>query len=265
MPVRTGSAELNGARIAWREAGAGTPVLLLHAFPLSGRMWLPQLESLPESHRWIAPDLRGFGESDAPDQPLSMEILAGDLEALLDHLRLERAHVCGVSMGGYVAFAFWRHHPERLGRLVLCDTRAGADSPQARMARRLASERVREEGAAAIPDLMLERLLGRDTLRDQPRTVERVREMLEEVRPDSFIRAQSAMAGRPDSSPALDSMTMPVLVMVGEQDALIAESDARALADAFPNGRLSVIAGAGHLPNLEQPHAFDAALQDFLT
>ena len=257
-------AQIRGVRLHWYEAGAGEAVLLLHAFPLSARMWTPQLEGLSPSRRWIAPDFRGFGSSGAGSEPFSMELFADDVAALLDHLGLERAALCGLSMGGYVAFAFWRHHRERIERLVLADTRAGADDGPGRMRRRLASEEVRQRGAAAVPRLLLDRLLAAETRRTNARVTDGVLHMLEEVAPQSFIRAQKAMGYRPDSSPIVDEIEVPALVIVGEHDPLGPVQEARVLADELPQGRLEVIPGAGHLPNLERPDHFNRLLGEFL-
>lgn len=262
--MKSSGETLRGASLHWYEAGSGDAVVLLHAFPLDARMWTPQLERLPASHRWIAPDLRGFGRSGPGDEPLSVELFADDVAALLDHLEVERVTLCGASMGGYVAFAFWRHHRERIERLVLVGSRASADDEPARMKRRLASEEVLAEGPRAAVRLLSGRLVGEETRRKRPGVVEQVEGLIEEVRPRSFARAQTAMANRPDSSPVVDEIDEPALVVVGEQDELVSVSDAGALASSLPRGRLATIEGAGHLPSLERPDAFNRLLLEFL-
>ena len=261
--MKSGDADIAGARLHWREHGSGAAVVLLHAFPLSSALWLPQLESLPADRHWIAPDVRGFGESEAGGA-LSMERIADDVAALLDHLGHRRATLCGVSMGGYVALAFLRRHAERLAALVLCDTRAGADDPAGKLARRISAERVRSDGTPAIVSQMLDRLVGETTKRVRPGVYAKVRGMLEDARPASFARAQAAMASRADSTPLLARITVPTLVITGSEDVIIRPDDARALARAIPNARLEMIEEAGHLPPIERPDVFNQTLLDFL-
>lgn len=256
-------AQIGGGRIHWREAGAGNAVLLLHAFPLSSVMWQPQLDTLPGDHHWIAPDTRGFGES-AATGALSMDGIADDVAGLLDHLGHERATVCGVSMGGYIAFAFLRRHRERVGALVLSDTRATADDAAGKLARRISSERVRADGSAAIVAQMLERLVSPETRERRPATYAKVRAMLEQADPASFARAQAAMAARPDSSELLPTIDVPTLVVTGQVDAIIGPEVARGMSRAIPDARLEVIEGAGHLPNVERPDRFNPVLVEFI-
>lgn len=261
--MKSARADIAGVRLHWREHGAGAPVVLLHAFPLSSALWLQQLEALPRDRHWIAPDLRGFGGSDAGGV-LSMDRLADDVAALLDHLGHRSAVLCGVSMGGYVALAFLRRHSERVAGLVLVDTRATADDPAGKLARRISAERVRGEGTPAIVGQMLDRLVGETTKRTRPGVYARVRSMLEEAAPASFMRAQAAMASRADSTPLLGRVSVPTLVVTGAEDVIIKPEDARALASAIPGARLQVIEAAGHLPPIERPDAFNQALLDFL-
>lgn len=260
----SGSAELNGARLHWLTAGSGPAVVLLHAFPLDARMWQPLLDRLPDDRTWIAPDYRGFGSSDVGREPLSVELLADDAAHILDHLGHESAALCGVSMGGYVAFAFWREYRDRLTGLILCDTRSGADTPEGKLKRRLDSERVRLEGSDAAVELSLDRVLGRTTLEERPGVVAHVRALIEDVRPESFARAQSAMAQRPDASPIVDEIDVPTLVVVGEEDTIISISDAKALTESLPRGSLEIVQHAGHLPPIERPDVFAGLITSFL-
>ena len=261
--MQSRTARIGDAELHWRESGSGEPVVLLHAFPLHSAMWSPQLESLPANRHWIAPDVRGFGAAPG-NGPLSMDGIADDVAALLDHLGYDRATLCGASMGGYACFAFWRRHRARVAALVLSDTRATPDDPPGKLARRVSAERVRAEGSAAVVAQLQDRLLGETTRRERPALRQRVRAFLEEVEPASFARAQAAMANRPDSTPLLGEIDVPALVVVGTEDAFIRVDDARGLANALPRGSLAVIERAGHLPSLERPDAFDEALLAFL-
>lgn len=261
--MQSRTAHIANADIHWRESGSGEPVVLLHAFPLHSAMWRPQLQSLPGERHWIAPDVRGFGATPG-NGPLSMDRIADDVAALLDHLGHERATLCGVSMGGYACFAFWRRHRSRVTSLVLSDTRATPDDPAGKLSRRVSAERVRAEGPAAAVAQLLDRLVGETTRRERPAVYERVRALLTEVTPASFARAQGAMANRPDSTPQLAEMDVPALVVVGDEDAFIRVADARNLAESLPQARLAVIERAGHLPSLERPDAFDRELLEFV-
>jgi len=262
----------------WQEAGAGEPVLLVHGFPFDAGMWRDQLVDPPPGWRFIAPDLCGFGRSRAAEPgapasaataagvaPLTMERHADDLAALLDHLGVERAVVCGLSMGGYIALAFWRRHRERVRALVLCDTRAGPDSDQVRENRRRLAEAVSREGARAAAEANLPRLLAHATHQRAPEVVERLRRMMEAQPPAGIIGALHGMAARPDSTDLLAGIDVPALVVVGDEDAFIPLEQARALTAAIGSGaRLAVIEGAGHLPPMEQPAEFNRTLAGFL-
>ncbi len=254
-------ANLNGIRVRFDDVGTGPVVLLLHAFPLSAAMWQPQIEALRSRYRVIAPDLRGFGGSDAPPGPYSMDTLADDAAALLEHLGVSRAVVAGLSMGGYIAFAFWRRHRDRVAALVLADTRAGADSEEGRATREVNARLAEEQGAGAIADKLIPNLVApgasqavRDTLRA----------LITANSPDGIAGALRGMAARPDSSPDLPGIDVPVLIIVGEEDGLTPPVESERMAAALPDATLARIPGAGHLSNLEQPEAFNAALLAFL-
>lgn len=258
-------ARINGVRLSWRDAGRGEPVLLLHPFPFHGGIWEGQLERLAGRMRLIAPDLRGFGGSErgAGDGPLTMDQHADDMAALLDHLGIEAATVCGVSMGGYVAFALWRRHRERVRALVLCDTRAAADTEAARRARAQLAIRVRREGTKAAVDAMLPNLISPTTRREHSEIEARLREIAESIEPETIVRALEGLAGRPDSTELLPTITVPALVLHGAEDATVPVDESRAMAERIPGAELRIIDGAGHLPMVEQPEAFDAELVRF--
>jgi pimeloyl-ACP methyl ester carboxylesterase len=244
--------------------GVGTPVVLLHAFPLDSRMWLPQVEALA-GYEVIVPDLRGFGAGVALAGEVSdMDLLADDIAMLLDERKLERVVLCGLSMGGYVALAFARRHMDRLGGLVLCDTRAGADSDDARAARMAMVERVLAEGVEFLPEAMVPRLLGETTRNERPELVQLVTQTILDQHPRGIAAAQRGMAARPDSTGVLSRITLPTLVITGLQDAFIGPEESREMAASIRDSRLVQVPDAGHLVNLEKADMVNEALLDFL-
>jgi pimeloyl-ACP methyl ester carboxylesterase len=254
--------DTSGGPIRCLEAGAGWPVLLIHAFPLSADMWRPQLERVPDGWRYIAPDVRGFGRTPAAAGVPSMEAYAGDVQAVMDSLELEMAVVGGLSMGGYIALAVNRRSPERVSGLVLADTRSEADTPEGRSARMTMSALVRSAGVSAVADQMIPKLLA--SSRDDEATVARVRSMIEGNTVDGVDRAIQAMMDRPDSTPDLATLSLPVLVIVGEHDALTPPADSQRLKRRTDRSQLVVLPRAGHLSNIDAPEAFSTALANFL-
>jgi pimeloyl-ACP methyl ester carboxylesterase len=251
-------------RIRCLQAGAGWPVLLIHAFPLSAEMWRSQLERVPDGWRLIAPDTRGFGATPIGDAPLlSIDDYAADAQAVFDALEVESAVVGGLSMGGYVALALHRRAPELVTGLVLADTKAEADTAEGRGARRKMSELVRTKGMAALADSMLPKLLGDAAGRDLP-LVAQVRRMIVGNTVEGTDRAIHAMLGRPDSTPNLAHLSVPVLVIVGAEDQLTPVAHSEAMERATGRSQLVVLPGAGHLSSLEAPEAFSIALANFL-
>ncbi len=251
--------------LAYREAGSGPPVLLLHAFPLSGAMWLAQREALGATHRVITPDQRGFGGSELGQDAPSLDACVDDLVALLDRLALDRVVLGGLSMGGYVAMALLRRHPERVRALVLADTKAGADTPAAQANRERIALAVLEDGSTVLVDDVLPTLLGATTVAERAAVTGRVRGLLQVAPPPAVAWAQRAMAVRPDSMDVLASYDGPALVVVGEQDTISPPSDAEAMAAALPQGRLVCLPASGHLTAVETPDAFNDAVLGFLT
>jgi pimeloyl-ACP methyl ester carboxylesterase len=245
-------------------AGSGDDALvLIHGFPLTSEMWRAQVEKLASpSRQVVAPDLPGCGRT--PGAFESMDEAADAVAALLRQLRIERAVVGGFSMGGYVAFAFARRHGAMLRGLMLVDTKAGADSDDARAGRRVMAAKAREEGKGNVIETMLPRLLAETTLNGRPPLVQRVRDIAENVTLDGITGALTAMASRPSSESDLPRISVPALVMVGEHDVITPRADAEAMASAIPDAKLVVIPDAGHLTPMEQPDAVTTAMRDWL-
>ncbi len=257
--------DLHGLVLAYDSAGSGRPLLLIHGYPLSRRLWQPQLDELGDAAWLIAPDLRGHGESNSAPPPYSMELLADDCLELLDALNAsEPAVVAGLSMGGYVALALYRKYPERVAGLILAATRAGADSPEGRANRAKSAVLAQEKGPAAIAEAMLPKMLAPHTHQANPSLAERVRHMMAGTSVEGLVGDLQGMAARPDASALLDQINVPVLVIHGLEDQLIPPSEAEAMNLRLKRGRLQLIPGAGHLVNMEQPAEFNAQVRTYL-
>ncbi|HEY3391115.1 MAG TPA: alpha/beta fold hydrolase [Lacipirellulaceae bacterium] len=262
-------AALSTVELAYVDGGTGLPVLLVHGFPLDHTMWNAQIEALADRCRVIAPDLRGFGQSplgDAdPNVGVSMERYADDLVELLDSLAIREPIVLvGFSMGGYVAWQFARKHANRLRALVQCDTKAIADTDEARAVRLKMAEQISEWGSARVAEMMGPKLLAKRSFDAKPEVVAAVRRVVENTSPAAIAAAQRGMAARPDVTSLLPSIRVPTLVLVGQEDAISPPAEMRYIASAIPNSQFVEISGAGHMTTMENPQAVNAALGSFL-
>lgn len=242
----------------------GLSLVLLHAFPLNRRMWKHQLSGLNDTIHAVAPDLPGFGESEALSEPPSMKAYVNSLLDFLDERGISSAVFGGCSMGGYILFEFWRTAPERVKGLVLCDTRAEADAPEMRERRRQSIEEVRSLGTAPLAETMLPRLVC-------PVTYQNSRHLIDDLTKDilgnsreGIANALQALADRPDSTETLKSVSVPVLILVGAEDGLTPPSVAQAMQENLPKSHYAIIPDAGHLSPLEQPESVNSALRIFL-
>jgi 3-oxoadipate enol-lactonase len=249
--------------IATDVRGDGPALLLVHGFPLDRSMWAHQVATLAGWRR-IAPDLRGLGDTTAPEDEYSMAAYADDLIGLLDRLQVSRAVVAGLSMGGYIAFEIVRRYRERVAGLILCDTRANADSPEGMSSRDAMITLAQEQGAGAVAERLLPRLLGRSTQLTQPQLVEQVREMMTRARVSGIVGALGAMKDRLDATPLLRTIDVPTLVVVGQEDEMTPPPVAKAMADAMPSATMTVIPNAGHLSPLEAPTSVSRVLAEYL-
>ncbi|RME87096.1 MAG: alpha/beta fold hydrolase [Anaerolineae bacterium] len=245
---------VNGITLAYERRGRGAPLVLLHGFPLDHTIWdevAPLLEGRADV---ILPDLRGHGASEAPESSYSIDDMADDVTALLDHLGVERATVVGHSMGGYVALAFAQRHLDRLAGLGLVATHAAADSPERRAAREAQMKEVAEKGVAPLAEGMSAKLT-----RD-PALAARLRNLILKTKPAGVIGALRAMAGRPDRREFLPSVDVPAVVVIGLDDAILPPELGREMASLLPQARLFEIAGVGHMPMMEAPRQVAEAL-----
>jgi pimeloyl-ACP methyl ester carboxylesterase len=229
-------------------------------------MWQGELTALlgDERYRLVALDWRGFGESDITTPVSTMEMFADDVAGLMDSLGIQQAVLCGLSMGGYAAFAFLRRYPQRVAGLVLADTRPGADGPEAQANRENVARIAETQGSGAIADLQVPRLLSDYTRQHHPEVELRVRQMIDAATVQGIAAASRGMVQRADSTELLVGITCPALVIAGEQDVLTPPSVAQEYAAKIPGAQCVVIQYAGHLSNLEQPEAFLQAVREFL-
>ena len=282
---------VDGTEIFCSDRGDGPPLLLVQGFPLDHTMWAeldvcstaaPGCERSPvtaeggcpteqmgtvlfSSARLIAPDLRGFGRSPARGETVTMERFADDLVGLLDALGIDEPVVfCGLSMGGYIALQFWLKYPQRIRGLVLCDTRAAADTPKAAAARGVMAERVLREGTAPLVEMMSPKLVAESTKQRNPQVLEGLRRVMTNTDPRVVAAVLRGMAERPDMTTALGEIKCPTLIIVGREDVFTPPAEMRGMAEAVPGAKYVEIPDAGHLAPLENPAAVSAALAEFI-
>jgi pimeloyl-ACP methyl ester carboxylesterase len=240
-------------------------ILFIHGFPFDHRMWRHQLTGLA---RWqcIAPNLRGARAAEVPSAPsaYTMAAYADDLVGLLDRAQIRQAVVCGLSMGGYIIFELLRRHPHRVRAAIFCNTKAGADTPEAKRGRDALAQRVQREGAAAVAAELVPKLLARETQRQRRDVVREVTEMIEQQPVAGIVGALHALRERPDSTPLLARIQLPVLVVAGEDDQIALAVEMEEMAEQIPGADFVLIPSAGHLAPLEQPAQVNAALAGFL-
>lgn len=242
----------------YREAGEGPLAVFLHGFPLDHSMWLDQLAGLGHVRRCVAVDLRGYGRSDPiVESSLTMEVFADDVAALIEALGANQADVIGLSMGGYVALALYELRPELVRSLALMDTKASADTPDARAGRDGAVAQLLDKGRTVFADSMLPKLLASQPA---PGIQARVRSMIEGTRYETIVASQEGMKERPDRTHLLEQIVAPTLVVGGEEDRITPPDTIRELASQITGARTAVIPGAGHLPPLERPDPVNSAL-----
>jgi pimeloyl-ACP methyl ester carboxylesterase len=257
-------ARVRGFEMGYDDDGHGLPVLLLHGFPFNRSMWSEQAAALSHHYRIIAPDLRGFGQSSGDTDSLTMEELARDVAALLDALRIERAVVGGLSMGGYVTLAFYRLFPERVSALLLADTRPQSDDEEGKRTREETARRALSEGMEPIFSTMLPKLLTSGAIENETALVARVRSMVLNTSSMTAAAALRGMARRLDQRDLLPRIDVPTLIIVGAEDRLTPPSEAEQMSASIPDSSLRILDGAAHMANLERPVEFNSAILEFL-
>lgn len=255
---------IRGIEIGFDDEGTGSPVVLLHGYPFNRTMWRDQVEELKRHHRVIVPDLRGHGETTVTPGVATMEDMARDVAALLESLEVRRPVLGGLSMGGYVALAFCRLSELKVRSLVLADTRAQADTEEAKRNREQQAEKALSEGMEGIADGLLPKLLAPETVSQRPDVVKRVRDMIVATNPEGAAAALRGMAQRPNQIPFLSNIIAPTLILVGSEDALTPVTDSELMNREIGGSRLRIIEDAGHVSNIERSKEFNRVLVEFL-
>lgn len=253
-------------KIAFEEHGSGKPIILLHAFPLSRKMWIKNLDSIVKANcRIITPDLRGFGESSNFADINSMEAMAQDVSELLDSLKIEKAVIGGLSMGGYVAFNFFRLFPRKVAALVLCGTNSAADTNEKRQTRYEMVEKIEEKGSEALIEDMLPNLVSDFTKANNKKLMTDLGQMFADADRQALIAALRGMAERESHDELLKSINIPTILIFGEADSITDLDVARSMQKRISASELFTIKNAGHYSNLEQPDLFNNVLLSFLS
>ena len=253
-----------GLEVEYDETGRGLPLLFIHGWPHNRTLWAGQMSGLATQARCLAPDLRGFGGSSVME-PYSIAQYADDLAALLDARGIERAVVCGLSMGGYVALAMLRQHRPLLRGLILTSTRATADTAEAREKRARLIAFVEEHGVEALAGRQLRAMVGSTTFESRASVRESLREMMAGAPTAGVIGALRAMAERPDATDLLPTIDIPTLVVGGAEDGFTPPDELRAMAARIPRSRFELLAGGGHVCAYERPGAFNHVVGEFLS
>lgn len=256
---------ISGSQLAVSDQGSGDVVVFVHGFPFDHRMWQPVISRLSvQGFRCVAPDLRGFGQSDFTEGVVSIERFAEDIAAILESLRIEEPIIlCGLSMGGYISLQFAKKFPKRLKTLVLCDTKTAADSPEAAENRRRTADSLPQDGLGPLVEGMIPKVLCEKTLKEKPQLLAALKEQMLSHHPLGVAAAARGMAERRDSSDILAALDCPVWVLCGDQDAISPPAEMQAMAETAKTSRFALIADSGHLAPLENPEQWTSEFLEF--
>jgi 3-oxoadipate enol-lactonase len=258
---------INGCRLSYETFGkrSAVPIVLIHGFPFSQQMWEPQVHALSPHYFVITYDVRGHGESEIGDGQYTLELFVDDLLGLLDFLGVEKAVVCGLSMGGYIALRAIERNPERFRALVLCDTRSEADSNEGKIKRAAAARQIKAEGVEKFAADFVKAVFAPRSFEADLEMVNFIQDIIEETSPTTIVGTLIALAGRTDTTASLPNIRVPTLILVGEHDTLTPPTAAEAMHKSIPNSELHVIPNAAHLSNLENPEVFNKHFLNFLS
>ena len=256
--------KINGIALYENGPREGRPVIFIHGFPFNHTMWAPQLQEFSKTYRVISYDLRGHGKSDVGDGQYTVELFVDDLLMIMDHLKIERAVLCGLSLGGYIALRAVERQMDRFNGLVLCDTKSEVDSNEAKIKRAAAIVAVKKDGVGKFSGEFVKMVLSENTFKAKPELVEFVLGLIRGNTPLGICGALLALAARTDTTAALVKIVLPVQILVGEHDKLTPPSVSESMLKALPNAAMHVVPEAGHLSNLENPAVFNKKLLAFL-
>ena len=258
--------QLSDGYLVYDHYGRGTPLLFIHGYPLSRKIWYPQIKGLSDIATVIALDLRGHGESTPFEGPYSMDLLADDCMYLLEKLNIKKPIVvCGLSMGGYVSMAFYRRYPDLVAGMILTSTRLGPDTNEGKANRDIAIQNAILKGPSFIADSMYSKMVSPKTLISNPELVKTVRDIMANTSTQGIIGALEGMKERPDSTPSISQIDRQVLILHGADDQLIPFREAEGMNKTIKYSQLLILKDAGHLPNLEQPEQYNQTVRKFIS
>lgn len=258
------SKQIRGIKIGYEDTGAGFPLVFVHGHPFDRSMWREQTSVFSSNYRIIAPDLRGYGESEGVADKTMLEDFARDIAALLDELKIDSIVLCGLSMGGQILFEFYRLFRKRVRALVLADTFAQLDDAERKQARYDTAERLLHEGMRDYAREVLPKMIAPETIREQPKVAAHVLTMMRGTSHKGAAAALRGRAERPDYTPLLSQINVPTLIVVGSRDEFTPISDAEFMRGKIPDSKMAIVEGAGHMPNLEKPAEFNRVVAEFL-
>jgi 3-oxoadipate enol-lactonase len=264
QPMALSHIKSGDAEIVYRVIGNGLPVVLLHPFPANHEFWLPVADDLSTRYRVVLPDLRGHGDSGVGEGPATMEKHVTDIARVMDDAEVGRVPLVGVSIGGYALFEFWRKHRGRVTALGLCNTKASADSVEARNGRLQAANDVLERGTEPFFQSMVPRLFAKTTREMRPDLVEGGLRMMRKMSPEDVAQVQRGMAERADSVEILKTINVPTLLVTGDEDILTGVNEAELMRQHIAGSELRIVAKAGHYSPWEQPEEVGRLLRQFL-
>ncbi len=260
------SIPVNGFDLSYDDVGEGkVPIIFLHGFPFDKSMWELQLEFLKFKYRLIACDIRGFGKSTDEDSPLSIDLFADDLIEFMDNMNIDKAIVCGLSMGGYIALNAEERFPKRIEALILCDTQCIADSPEVKKKRYQTIEEIEANGVAEFNEGFIKKVFHKDTFTNNKEVVKQLRTIVFANSQHIIVQGLVALAERSETCSALSDIAIPTLIICGREDEVTPLAQSESMNSAIKGSVLNIIENAGHVSNLEHPHEFAKHISDFLS
>ena len=258
---------INGIKVHYIDVGTNSqdpPIVLVHGFPFALEMWKPQIELLKNKYRVISYDIRGHGGTEDSDGQYTVELFVDDLIALLDHLKIPKATLCGLSMGGYISLRTIERNPERVSSLILCDTGPQADSNDVKLRRAANIKSVKANGVKAFAETFLKAIFRSESFATRPTEVESIQRMIEANSEIGICGTLLALASRTDTTDSLDLIKVPTLILVGEEDKICPPKLSELMDSNIQNSEIHIIPKAAHMSNLENPEEFNKHLSSFL-